>query len=89
MNRISPELLRQLRNEVDLGMVIEHLGIPAEQRGQQLKFRCPDCGSSDAVTSTHRNLAMCFQCQRNFNPIDLVMAERGYTFLEAIGCRFS
>jgi predicted RNA-binding Zn-ribbon protein involved in translation (DUF1610 family) len=84
MNRVSPDLLRQLRNEVDLSMVIEQLGIPSKQRGQQLVFRCPDCGSSHAVTSTCRNLAHCFQCRRSFNPIDLVMAERGYTFLEAV-----
>lgn len=84
MNRVSPDLLRQLRNEVDLSTLIEELGIPAKRRGQQLVFRCPDCGSSHAVTSTSRNLARCFQCRRRFNPIDLVVAERGYTFLEAV-----
>ena len=84
MNRVSPDLLRQLRNEVELSMVIEQLGISSKQRGRQIVFRCPDCGSSHAVTSTSRNLARCFHCQRSFNPIDLVMAERGYTFLEAV-----
>jgi len=84
MNRIPPDLLRQLRNDVVITRVIEHLGIPSNLRGQRLTFRCPDCSTFHAKTNPYRNLARCFLCQRNFNSIDLVMAERGYSFLEAV-----
>ncbi len=84
MNRIPPDVLRQLRNDVDLAHLIADLGIPSKRRGQQLVFRCPDCCTSYAATSPYQNLAHCFRCQRSFNPIDLVMAERGLTFLEAV-----
>jgi transposase-like protein len=84
MNRIPSDVLRQLREDVDLAQVIERLGIPSKRRGQQLAFRCPGCGSFWAVTSPFQNLARCFHCRRNFNPIDLVMAERDDTFLEAV-----
>jgi DNA primase len=84
MKRIPPDFLRQIRNDVDLAHLIEDLGIPSKRRGQQLVFRCPDCGTSCAATSPYQNLARCFGCQRTFNPIDLVMAERGFSFLEAV-----
>jgi DNA primase len=84
MPLIPPDFLRQLRNDVDLTKVIQHLGIPTKRRGQRLMFRCPDCGNCHAAKSSYRNLARCFHCKRNFNAIDLVMAERGYSFLEAV-----
>ncbi len=84
MNRIPPDVLRQLRNAVDISHLIEELGIAAKRRGQRLTFRCPDCGTSHAVTSPRGNLAHCFNCDRSFNTIDLVMAERSCTFLEAV-----
>ena len=51
MKRIPPDFLRQIRNDVDLAHLIEDLGIPSKRRGQQLVFRCPDCGTSCAATS--------------------------------------
>ncbi|WP_208596420.1 hypothetical protein [Desulfonatronospira thiodismutans] len=30
------------------------------------------------------NLARCFRCERNFNPIDLVMVVKGLNFREAV-----
>ena len=84
MNRIPPDLLHRLRNDAHILSVLELLGIPTERRGRRLKFRCPDCGHTDAAIIPDQNLGRCFHCERNFNPIDLVMAERGDTFLEAV-----
>ncbi len=53
-------------------------------RGGWLRFLCPCCGEFDTATNPWTNLARCFRCERNFNPIDLVMLERRASFLEAI-----
>jgi hypothetical protein len=38
------------------------------------------------MTACHpkTNLGRCFRCQRNFNPIDLVMVVKGLCFQEAV-----
>jgi transposase InsO family protein len=78
------EDLRRLRNEVDIASVISQLGLETKKRGARVSFRCPGCGAFHTATNPRTNLARCFRCARNFNPIDLVMAERGSTFLDAV-----
>jgi transposase InsO family protein len=78
------EDLRKLRNDVDIVTVLSHLEIPTKKRGARLSFRCPSCSGFPTATNSATNLARCFRCQRNFNPIDLVMEERGCAFLEAV-----
>jgi len=84
MKRFSPELLRRLRNDVEIATVVERLEIPRQVRGCRLLFRCPDCDGNSGVTSLRQNLARCFRCSRSFNPIDLVMAERHWSFLQTV-----
>jgi DNA primase len=84
MKRISPDFLRQIRNQVEITRVIDDLRIPSSPRRGQRTFRCPECESLHASTIPDHNLAHCFQCERTFNPIDLVMAERDVSFLEAV-----
>ena len=84
MDKIPPDVLREIRNDANLVEVIQQLGIPTGRRGKRLIFRCPRCGASHAAISPYRNLAHCFGCQATFNPIDLVMAERRCTFLDAV-----
>lgn len=84
MSGIPPDLLHRLRNDLDLTKVIKRLGIPSKRLGQRLAFCCPECGSDHAAVSPGYSLARCFHCQRNFNPIDLVMAAHDCTFLEAV-----
>lgn len=81
---IPPDRLRALRNNVSVLAVIHHLAIPTKARGARAAFRCPACGGFHTATNPLTNLARCFTCQRNFNTIDLVMAERAFTFLEAV-----
>ncbi len=73
-----------LRNEVPVLTVLSRLGIATRRRGARRSFRCPACQSCHATTVPRANLARCFACRRNFNPIDLVMAERRSTFLQAV-----
>lgn len=84
MNRIPPEHLRTLRNDLSVELVIEHLRIPTSRRQRRQTFRCPLCGRFHTAINSSRNLARCFPCERSFNPIDLVMAECDWTFLEAV-----
>lgn len=81
---IPPQHLRTLRNDASVIAVILELRIPTRWRGSRLTFRCPECGSFHSAINHSRNLARCFRCKRNFNPIDLVMAERETGFLEAV-----
>ncbi len=81
---IPSDHLRTLRNDVPVLSVIHTLRIPTKKRGARLTFRCPNCQRFYTATKATTNLARCFSCERNFNPIDLVMAERGWSFLQAV-----
>jgi len=76
--------LRRLRNDVDILCVISELSIETKKRGARLRFRCPSCGAFHTATKAETNLARCFRCARNFNPIDLVVAKRGLSFVDAV-----
>lgn len=84
MGPIPAEHLRALRNDLPILAVIERLRIPTKKRGTRLTWRCPQCGRFHTATNLRTNLARCFSCKRNFNPIDLAMAENGSSFLEAV-----
>ncbi len=77
-------LLGRLRNDLSLLSVISKLDIPTTKRGNRLSFRCPLCGSLHARVNDRINLGHCFRCQKNFNTIELLMAERGVEFPEAV-----
>ncbi len=81
---IPPERLRALRNRVSILVVIQHLGIPTKTCGARPAFRCPACRGFHTATNPLTNLGRCFACQRNFNTIEIVMAERAFSFLEAV-----
>lgn len=84
MRHIPAHDLRVLRNRVAIVEVICHLGIPTRKSGAHLSFRCPQCGGFPTATNPATNLARCFHCQKSFNPIELVMAERHVSFLDAV-----
>jgi hypothetical protein len=81
---ISADHLRALRNDVTVLAVISNLRISTKMRGKRLTFRCPECSGYHTALTPRTNLAHCFRCQRNFKPIDLLMAERGSNFLQAV-----
>lgn len=83
---ISRQRLRQLRNRVPIDDLFEELDIPAKRSEGYTRFLCPLCREFNTATNPATNLARCFRCQRNFNPIDLVIVVTGCNFLEAV-CR--
>ena len=45
---------------------------------------CPLCRDFDTAVNTTTNLARCFRCKRNFNPIDMTMTVKRYSFIQAV-----
>lgn len=83
--QISPELLRLLRNHIPINTLITStLKIPFKRSENYLRFLCPLCGDFHTATNPRTNLARCFRCQKNFNPIDMVMIVNSCSFLEAV-----
>jgi DNA primase len=83
--RYTPELLRSLRNDIDIAKLIAGpLDWPSKMSEGQFRFLCPMCSEFNSATNPKTNLARCFGCQKNFNPIDMVMTVRRCSFDQAV-----
>ncbi len=82
---IGDGLLRQLRNDIPIEMLISHeLKIPYKHSERYFRFLCPRCNEFNTATKKETNLARCFRCKINFNPIDMVMDYCGLNFLDTV-----
>jgi len=85
MPRISAAHLHDLRNRISIERLIErHLHWPCKRREGIFRFLCPLCHEFHTATNPRTNLARCFRCQRNFNPLDFVMVIQDCDFLQAV-----
>lgn len=83
--RFSAELLFRIRNQVSIAdLIIGRLDMPWKISEGFLRFLCPMCGEFRTAVNPTTNLARCFRCQKNFNPIEMVMAVRHCTFVQAV-----
>ena len=82
--RYSKELLRRIRNDVDIRDVVRALALPWKISEGYFRFLCPRCSEFNTATNPRTNLGRCFRCRRNFNPIDLVLAVRSSSLTEAV-----
>jgi hypothetical protein len=81
----SSSLLYTLRNEISVRMLIEkNLSIPCRVTNGCFRFLCPLCNGFDTAVNPKTNLARCFQCEKNFNTIDLVMLVRSAQFVDSV-----
>jgi DNA primase len=83
---IDPKLLRRLRNDLPMAVVIAALdreGPPSKMREGRFVFLCPHCGEMLAYVNPRTNLAHCFACDQNLNTIDLLRMS-GYDFRSAV-----
>ena len=83
---ISAELLRRIRNDLPMPVVITALGRkgpPSKWSEDYFRFLCPECSEMRATVNPRNNLAHCFCCQKNFNNIDLLITH-GYDFRPAV-----
>jgi hypothetical protein len=86
-NHYPDNLLRDLRNHVPIDTVVIEmlrLDLRRNHNDTHLRFRCPLCGRFHTATDSKTNLARCFDCEKNFNPIDLVMAVIQCGFVDAV-----
>lgn len=84
-NRYSKETLRMLRNEIPIARLIsDFLRIPCKVSEGYFRFLCPLCSEFQTATNPRTNLARCFRCHKNFNPIDMVMVVKCCNFREAV-----
>ncbi len=83
--RYSPETLRSLRNDIPIDDLIANvLGLPHKLSEGYFRFLCPVCREFNSATNPKTNLARCFGCEKNFNPIDMVMTVYHCSFVEAV-----
>ena len=86
MNRhFSSQELFGLRNHIPIDTLIEkHLKLPSKFSDGFFRFLCPVCNEFQTATNPRTNLARCFRCEKNFNPIDMVMICTGVNFIESV-----
>lgn len=83
--RFSSRELFELRNHISVDMLVrDHLQIPSKIRDNVFRFLCPMCNEFQTAVNPATNLARCFLCEKNMNPIDLVMAVKKYGFKESV-----
>jgi len=81
----SKEKLRMLRNDIPIANLIsDFLRLPCKVSEGYFRFLCPLCSEFNTATNPKTNLARCFRCQKNFNPIDMVMTVKCCNFREAV-----
>ena len=82
--RYSKTLLRKLRNDIPIDrLIVDVLKLQNKVSEGYLRFLCPACGEFTTAVNPKTNLARCFSCQKNYNPIDMVMAAKIYSFTQA------
>jgi hypothetical protein len=83
--RFTGSELFNVRNLIPVDWLIkEKLHIPSKQTGGYFRFLCPVCEEFQTATNPKTNLARCFRCETNYNSIDLVMAVKGFGFVESV-----
>ena len=68
---ITRQRLWRLRNCVPIDQVLVDMQLPLKRSEGYLRFLCPLCREFNTATNPRTNLARCFRCKNNFNPIDL------------------
>ncbi len=81
----TADFLRMLRNQIPIDEVINNLlNLEVRNARGRFRFRCPLCHGFHTATNHVTNMARCFDCQKNFNPIDLVMTVGKCSFVDAV-----
>lgn len=84
MGLYSDDFLRMIRNKIKIDQVICVLRLETRSSKKLVRFRCPLCHGFHTATNPKTNLARCFDCKRNYNPIDLVMAVSRCDFVDTV-----
>jgi len=82
-SRYTRQQLYALRNHIPIDRVIEALTIPCSVNDGYYRFSCPACHEFNTGINPKTNLARCFNCEKNYNTIDLVIKVKGVSFIES------
>jgi hypothetical protein len=83
--RFTSGQLTYLRNQVPIIRVIEAMPeVETRHADGKLRFGCPVCHGFNTSINDEVNLGRCFDCRKNFNPIELVMCQRQISFVESV-----
>jgi hypothetical protein len=83
--RFSAQQLSYLRNKVPIDQLIKSfLSLPTRNRNAKLSFACPVCHGFNTSINAKHNLARCFDCRQNFNPIEMVMHQLKISFVDSV-----
>lgn len=84
MPRFTSQQLFALRNDIPIRSLMQQvLTLSLQQSDGILRFQCPRCARFHTAIHPKVNLARCFDCRQNYNTIELVMAVRNFSFLDA------
>jgi len=79
------DFLRMLRNDIPIDeVIVDLLNLEVQKDRKTIRFRCPLCYNFHTATNHKTNLARCFDCQKNFNPIDMVITVGNCGFVNAV-----
>ncbi len=79
------DFLRMLRNDIPIDeVIVDLLNLEVQKDPKTIRFRCPLCYNFHTATNHKTNLARCFDCQKNFNPIDMVITVGNCGFVDAV-----
>ncbi len=79
------DFLRMLRNDIPIDeVIVDLLNLEVQKDRKTIRFRCPLCCNFHTATNHKTNLARCFDCEKNFNPIDLVITVGNSSFVDAV-----
>ena len=86
MSQYYPDdFLRMLRNDIPIDeVIVDLLNLEVQKHRKTIRFRCPLCYNFHTATNHKTNLARCFDCQKNFNPIDMVITVGNCGFVDAV-----
>lgn len=83
--RFSAEDLVWVRNKISVEYVIKALRATEWKVSEgKERFLCPLCNEFETGFNPQENLGRCFRCNRNFNPVDLLMHGLGVPFVTAV-----
>jgi len=83
--RFSAQELAFLRNNIPINRVIETmLSVATGNNNGAPTFNCPACHGPNTSINAKHNLAGCFDCRQNFNPIEFVMHQRHTSFVDSV-----
>lgn len=79
------DFLRMLRNDIPIDeVIVDLLNLEVQKDRKTIRFRCPLCYNFHTATNHKTNLARCFDCEKNFNPIDMVITVGKCGFVDAV-----